>query len=160
MSKTLAKAKYDLARKYHLEKWQMELLEFAILPKALRPHYTYFLGKFNITKDVYYYWLRHKRFNDARRELVRQFYKDDIPDVLMAMKDEALAGNERAARLFLEYIDEWNKDPRSQEDEERTYNINEAKQVIINLHQKFYGNQKEEVETIDGEVEEVPGTNS
>ncbi len=151
----LVKAKIELAKRHKLEPWKLELLDYAMLPKALRPNYQFIMAKFGIGKDTYYNTLRSKPFNDARRELVREFYKDDIPDVLMAMKNEALAGNERAARLFLEYVDEWSKDPRSAEaDETSKINIQEAKQIIINLQQKFYGDKKEPAKIIDAEVTE------
>jgi len=151
----LVKAKNELAKKYKLEPWKLELLDYAMLPKALRPNYQFILAKFGIGKDTYYNTLRSKPFNAARRDFVREFYKDDIPDVLMAMKNEALAGNERAARLFLEYVDEWSKDPRSEDpNETNKFNVQEAKQIIINLQQKFYGENKQPLEVIEGEVSE------
>jgi hypothetical protein len=132
--------KSKIAGKYDLQEWQVGLLEYLMLPKALRPHRSFLMAKFNIAESTYYYCLRSPKFNNARRDFTKQFYKDDIPDILMAMKDEAISGNERAARLFLEYIDDWNKDPRSIDPAApQVVNIAEAKQTIINLTQKFYG---------------------
>jgi len=128
-----------------------------MLPKALRPSRDWLIGKFNINLSQYYYWLRHPNLNAARREYVKQFYSDDIPDVLMAMKDEALAGNVHAARLFLEYVDEWDKDPRSKDPDERELPIpaSEVKVIIYNLQQKFYGKKIEQPEQIENEGEVV-----
>lgn len=132
--------KSKIANKYDLQEWQVGLLEYLMLPKALRPHRNFLMAKFGIAESTYYYCLRNPKFNEARRDFTKQFYKDDIPDILMAMKDEAISGNERAARLFLEYIDDWNKDPRSIDPgAPQVVNIAEAKQTIINLTQKFYG---------------------
>jgi len=62
----------------------------------------------------YYYWLRHPSILKAKRILTRRYFQDDIPDILQAMRDEAIAGNTHAAKLFIEYVDEW-----KQEEEDR-----------------------------------------
>lgn len=137
---SIVKVKQNIANKYDLLDWQVGLLEYLMLPKALRPHRSFLMAKFGIAESTYYYCLRAPKFNQARREFTKQFYKDDIPDILMSMKDEAISGNERAARLFLEYVDDWNKDPRSIDPQApQQINVAEAKQTIINLTQKFYG---------------------
>lgn len=122
---------------------EIQFLHYIILPKAFRPHREYICGKLGIDQNTYYSWLRQPRFNEARNELVKQYYKDDIPDILMALKNEALAGNERAARLFLEYVDDFNKEQEKYKPFERpeALPIQEINIIINNLEQKFYGDQ-------------------
>jgi len=93
-----------------LEDWQVEMANIAMLPKALRPSPPITMGKLGITKMQYYYWLRHPMILKAKRLLTKRYFQDDIPDILQAMRDEALSGNPRAAEIFLEYVDEWKQD--------------------------------------------------
>jgi len=139
-----------ICKKYNLEPWHVELLNYAMLPKALRPSYIQMAARLGVKVDTFYYWLRNPAFNKARAALTKQYYQDDVPDVLMAMRDEAMAGNERAARLFLEYVQDWNKNPNNPADEDvedplTIVKVNEAKKIIINLQQKFYGSAKAEI---------------
>lgn len=153
----IEQAAVRLCKKYDIPDWGVELLNYVMLPKALRPKSSYIIGKLGITDGMYYSWLRNKRFNLARREFIKQYYQDDIPDVIMAMKDEALAGNERAARLFLEYVDDWDKDPLNidPDNPNNIKPINELKIVINQLQQKFYGSNNEEIKTIETTSEPI-----
>lgn len=121
----------------------LQLLQYLMLPKAFRPSRQYICGKLGICDRYYYMLLRKPEINDARRQLVKQYYQDDIPDILLALKNESLAGNERAARLFLEYVDDFKKEdakdnPFTPPD---TLPKQEVNIIINNLEQKFYGNQ-------------------
>ena len=153
--KSIEQVKLNVSKRFDLQEWQVSLLEYLMLPKALRPHREFLMAKFNISESTYYYCLRNPRFNQARREFTKQFYKEEIPDILNSMKDEAISGNERAARLFLEYVDDWKKDPRSVDPQApQVVNVAEQKQTIINLTQKFYGSSEiphEEPKVIDAE---------
>lgn len=140
---------------YDLNDEQMQLLTYALLPKALRPHRSFIIGKLGITERQYYMWLRHPRFNDARREMTKGFYQDRIPDILMAMYNEAIAGNERAARLFLEYVDDWKKE-QPEANTPVPLPPQEVNIIIQKLEQKFYGNNKPtEVRPVEGSAELV-----
>jgi hypothetical protein len=90
----------------------------------------------------------------ARRDFVKQYYKDDIPDVLMAIKDEAISGNPVAAKLFLEYVDDFNKDSKNGVDETPPpIPKGEVKIIIQQLTQKFYGNKKSTVRNSKDETQ-------
>jgi hypothetical protein len=41
-----------------------------------------------------------------RRKLVKNWFQDDIPDVLLSLRNNALTGDPRSAKVFLEYVDE------------------------------------------------------
>jgi hypothetical protein len=75
--------------------------------------------------------------------LTKGYYQDDVPDILLALKNEALAGNDRAARLFLEYVDDFNRTEEKLAPFERPSTIppQEINVIINNLEQKFYGDQ-------------------
>ena len=81
-----------------------------MMPKALRPPPPITMGELGITRAQYYYWLRHPMILQAKRILTRRYFQDDIPDILQAMRDEAIAGNPKAAEIFIKYVDEWEKD--------------------------------------------------
>lgn len=42
-----------------------------------------------------------------KNDLSRRWFSDDIPDILTALKREAIKGNPVAAKVFLEYVDNW-----------------------------------------------------
>lgn len=157
MSETPNQVARRLCQKYNLEEWHFRLLQYVMLPKAFRPNKKFILAKLGVTEASYFYWIRSPKFNKARRDFVKQYYQDDIPDVLMAMKNEAISGNERAARLFLEYVDDWNKDPRSVDPDEpiNAIKTKEVKIIINQLQQKFYGNNNEVVKTIETTSEPI-----
>lgn len=144
-----------LAKKYELPTNGARILEVAILPKALRPHREQICAELGISEVAYYNWLRNPRLNEARKELIKQYYFDDLSDVLQAMKYEAISGNERAARLFLEFVVDFKKEeekakPFEQPDPLPTQEVNI---IINNLEQKFYGNQSRPSEPIEGIAE-------
>jgi hypothetical protein len=110
--------------------WQMELAKIAMFPKAMRPSRFEFMGRYNISEFQYYYWLRHPVVLRVKKILTKRYFHDDIPDILQAMRDEALSGNERAAKLFLEYVDEWKAD----EDNKPPVQVLNIEQVNVMLN--------------------------
>lgn len=159
MNNQLATISKSLAKKYQLEEWHIELLNIVMLPKAFRPNKWQIMARLEITERVYYYWIRHPKFNDARREFVKQYFKDDIPDILMALKDEAIAGNPVAAKLFLEYVDDFNNEPGNKLlDQPPPIPKGEIKIIINQLTNKFYGNEKPTIRDVENETKlEVRG---
>jgi len=118
-----------------IEEFQIELAKLAMLPKALRPPRHQFMGKYNISECQYYYWFRHPIVLKIKRILTKRYFQDDIPDIIQALRDEAIAGNERAAKIFLEYVDEWHA-----EDENRPptqiLNIEQVNVMLNEFRQK------------------------
>lgn len=134
----------NLIEKHGLEKWHLRLLTYTMLPKALRPSRQEICGELGISQDIYYYWLRDPRFNEARKQFIKQYYFDDLPDVLYALKNESISGNERAIRLFLEFIADFKKDDDRQSEFQppQTLPQQEINIIINNLEQKFYGKSR------------------
>lgn len=148
-----------LAEKYQLPDVAVRLLPFVCLPKALRPTITALCAQLGVTRGIYDYWTRNEKFNAARVQFIKQYFFDDVSDVLMAMKHEAISGNERAARLFLEFV----ADTKAETDRatlpfQAPSSIPQAeiKIIINNLTQKFYGNSEPRSdELIEGETRPV-----
>lgn len=92
-----------------LEDKHIELAKIAMLPKALRPSRHKTRARLDISDSAYYYWMRHPAVLKVKRILTKRYFQDDIPDIVQALRDEAVSGNERAAKVFLEYVDEWEK---------------------------------------------------
>lgn len=135
----------SIKNEFGLDEKKTEFLRYVSLPKAFRPHRKFICAKLEIPEWQYYQWVNDPTLSDARDKMIKQLFKDDVSDVVMAMRDEALAGNERAARLFLEYVMDWNKKDGGGDDDDNARRMDEipiieVKQTIINLQQKFYGN--------------------
>lgn len=118
-----------------LEDWHIELAKIAMLPKALRPSRHKIKARLNISDSAYYYWMRHPVVLKVKRILTKRYFQDDIPDIIQALRDEAVSGNERAAKVFLDYVDEW-----QQEDENKpviqVLNIEQVNVLLDEFRQK------------------------
>lgn len=147
----------QLSEKYELNQYEKKLLPILILPKALRPHYKQIHGQLGISERYYFALLHSPKLNNARQELIKQYYMDDLSDVLQAMKYEAISGNERAARLFLEYVADFKKEEDNKKPIDNAVRIPPAENVIIinELTQKFYGNRPREDQPIEGIAEPI-----
>ncbi|MCK4454459.1 hypothetical protein KAU51_03955 [Candidatus Parcubacteria bacterium] len=60
-----------------------------------------------MTDRQYYFWRIHPDIIKLKTDLSRRWFADDIPDILEAMKREAIKGDTNAAKVFLEYVSEW-----------------------------------------------------
>lgn len=98
-----------------IQDWHYEFVKYLCLPRALRPSSHYIMGKFGITLSKYYYWLNHPKIIQIKNELSKYFFADYVPDVILAMRNEALSGNPKAAELFLEYTNAIEKEQQETE---------------------------------------------
>ncbi len=120
----------------HLQQWQIELAKISMLPKALRPSRFQTMGKYNISQDQYYNWLKHPAVLKLKRIMTKRYFQNDIPDILQALRDEALSGNERAARTFLEYVDDWHAEADNQPPMQNIIKIDEVKIMLNEFRNK------------------------
>lgn len=125
-----------------MPEYVIKLLQITALPKALRPSRAQICQALDICEGSYYKWLRDDRFNRARRDFIKQYFYDDVPDVLLAMKHESIAGNVMAAKLFLEFVDEFTT--QEEKKANKAMPISEVNIIINNLEQKFYGTKTDE----------------
>lgn len=111
------------------------MAEFSMLPRALRPQVAEMLGRLNISRTSFYRLMNDERTIALRKKLSKRWFSNYVPDVVMAMRNEALAGNERAAKIFLEYVGELeDKGVIDDDDAEVTYE--EVKIVLKKLRVK------------------------
>lgn len=134
--------------------YHKELIYYASLPKALRPSRQEICAKLGIGDTMYYRLLRDEKFNKVRMAMIKQYYFDDLADVLLAVKHESIAGNMIAARLFLEFVADFSKDQKRQDPFEAPEPIppQEINIIIQNLEQKFYGSENKDKPEIEGSV--------
>ena len=117
----------------------MEVARYSSLPKALRRSRVEIIAEYNISPANFTYWQHHPKVLNAKKRLTKLWFQDDVPDVLMALRQKSLAGDVNAQRLFLEYVDQHtdiNIDPMKMNKQQIFITIKE-------LHQKFYGKKSE-----------------
>jgi len=54
-------------------------------------------------------WARHPKIQEIKKILTKRYFKDSIPDILLAMQNNALMGDVPAAKLFLSYVDDFDQ---------------------------------------------------
>ena len=117
---------------------KLKLVEYLSLPKSCRPmSLKAFAKQLGISEPTIHAWKKEQEVVLLVKKTIENKFADDIPDVLLALRDSAIAGNPKAAKLFLEYIDSPSKNmdlPR------REISKEEAKEEIEKLTKKFYPN--------------------
>ena len=119
---------------------KLKLVEYLSLPKAHRPMPLKAFAKqvLGVSEPTIHAWKKEPAVVLSVRKTIENRFADDIPDVLLALKNNALAGNPRAARLFLDYVDPgYDQDivlPRKE------YTKQEVDEIIKDLEKKFYPN--------------------
>lgn len=119
---------------------KLKLVEYLSLPKAMRPmSLKAFAGQIlGVSEPTIHAWKKETAVVMSVRKTIENRFADDIPDVLLALKNNAIAGNPRAARLFLEYVDPgYNQETVPPPKE---YTKQEVDEIIKNLEKKFYPN--------------------
>lgn len=118
---------------------KLKLVEYLSLPKSCRPmSLKAFAEKvLGVSEPTIHAWKKEREIVLLVKKTIENKFTDDIPDVLLALKDSAIAGNPKAAKLFLDYIDNGDREtslPRGRISNE------EAKMEIEKLTKKFYPN--------------------
>lgn len=98
-----------------VEWWQIKMAHIMMLPKAMRPQKEKIIVALGMKNAVDYdNWARHPKILEIKKILTKRYFKDDIPDILLAMKNNALMGDVPAAKLFLQYVDDFDADTQKQ----------------------------------------------
>ena len=118
-----------------IEGWHLELAKILMLPKAKRLPLNEILRKFNIKRQKYYYWHSHPDILRLKSVLTKRYFHDDIPDILQAMRDEAIAGNAKSAELFFKYVDDWDLE-KDRPVQVNILQIDEVKTMLNNFREK------------------------
>lgn len=118
---------------------KLKLIEYLALPKAFRPMSLKAFAKevLGVSEPTIHAWKNEQDVAFSVRKTINNRFADDIPDVLMALRDNAMAGNPGAARLFLEYVND--RSPSEERDMPRPrLSIKEVKEEIEKLTRKYY----------------------
>lgn len=117
---------------------KMKLVEYLSLPKSCRPmSLKEFAAQLGISEPTIHAWKKEQAVVLSVKKTIESRFADDIPDVLLALRDSAIAGNPRAAKLFLDYVSNDIQDdslPREEISKEA------AKMEIEKITKKFYPN--------------------
>ena len=127
----------DLMVRYSLESWQVGVAKEFAKPKALRPQMKKMCEIYGCTENQLNYWRRHPVAMKIRMELTRLWFFNDIPDVMLAMRDKALQGSEPAARLFFEMVLELKTYDTGQLPIQSHFSEAEVTTTIIEIRRKF-----------------------
>ena len=123
--------------------YHKELIYYASLPKALRPSRQEICAKLGISDTMYYRLLRDEKFNKVRMAMIKQYYFDDLADVLLAVKTRKHCRQYDSSQIILEFVADFAKDQKRQDPFEAPEPIppQEINIIIQNLEQKFYGSE-------------------
>jgi len=116
---------------------KLKLVEYLSLPKAHRPMPLKAFAKqiLGVSEPTAHAWKKEAAVVLSVRRTIENRFADDIPDVLLALKNNAIAGNPRAARLFLDYVDPgYNQETVPPPKE---YTKEEVDEIIRELEKKF-----------------------
>lgn len=94
---------------YQPEHWgdkEIELANHFMLPKAYRESWSEVCGRLGISHTAYYNWRNHPTMQKYVKELRRRYFNDDVPDIMLALKHNALAGDTNACKIFLDEVRE------------------------------------------------------
>ncbi len=94
----------EISKRYKLQYWQVEYAKNLAKPKALRQSTVDMAKQLGVPEKSLNYWKNHPVITKIRMELTRLHFFNDVPDVMMAVKDNALRGDTRAAQLFFEMV--------------------------------------------------------
>lgn len=116
---------------------KLKLVEYLTLPKACRPMplKQFAVEILGVSEPTVHAWKKTSEVASSVRKTIEQKFADDIPDVLLALRDNALAGNPRAAKIFLEYVESGVQDvdmPRGE------LSRKDVEAEIDRLKKKFY----------------------
>lgn len=90
--------------------WQIKLAHILMLPKAMRPAKEKTAVALGLLNTVAYdNWARHPKILEIKKILTKRYFKDSIPDILLALQNNALMGDVPAAKLFLSYVDDFDQ---------------------------------------------------
>lgn len=95
------------AQSLGLKPEQIQAAHYFALPKAYRPTQLEIASELGVTQATIWAWQKNSRVQSLSRELMKRYFFNDLPDILEAMKVKALQGSESAARLVIEYIEDF-----------------------------------------------------
>lgn len=98
-----------LSAKLALTPEKIQFAHYLALPKAKRPKLEEMAINLGVNHTTLWRWKKNKRVLTLAKELMKRYFVDDLADILEAMKTKALQGDTQAARLVIEYIEDYMK---------------------------------------------------
>jgi len=85
---------------------KLKLVEYLSMPKSRRPMplKRFAVEVLGVSEPTVHAWKKSPEIVFLVNKTIENKFADDIPDVLLALRDRALAGNPKAARVFLDYV--------------------------------------------------------
>lgn len=84
---------------------KLKLVEYLSIPKAFRPKtLKNFAKELGISEPTIHSWKNDPDIVDLTMNNVSKRFSDFVPDIVNALKDQAIAGSVPAIKLFLEYV--------------------------------------------------------
>ena len=85
---------------------KLKLVEYLSIPKSCRPMPLKVFAKqvLGVSEPTVHSWKKERDVVLSVKKTIRNRFANDIPDVLVVLRDNAIAGNIKAAKLFLEHI--------------------------------------------------------
>lgn len=116
---------------------KLKLVDYLSLPKAMRPMTLKMFAKqvLGVSEPTVHAWKNDDDVIASVKKNIRSKFADDIPDVLMALRDNAMAGNARAAKLFLAYVADSIKPI---DEPKKEMSVEETKREIERITKMFY----------------------
>ena len=92
-----------------LEPSKAMLVEYLATPKGLRSMTLkdFAIQELKISEPTIHAWKKDADIQHAVKRIIKKKFSNAIPDVVLALRDQAISGNVQAAKIFLEYVDDW-----------------------------------------------------
>lgn len=83
-----------------------KLIQYLAIPKSLRPMSlkNFATKELGVSEPTVHHWKKLPEVRKKVDNLIKIRFSDDIPDVVEALKNNAIAGNVKAAQVFLDYV--------------------------------------------------------
>lgn len=95
------------AEELGLKPEQIQAAHYFALPKAYRPNQKEMAEKLGVTPPTIWNWQHSDRVQTLTRYIMKRYFFNDLPDILEAMRVKAMQGSESAAKLVIEYIEDF-----------------------------------------------------
>ena len=120
-----------------VEWWQIKMAHILMLPKAMRPPKEKSVVALGLGNTVTYdNWARHPKILEIKKILTKRYFKDSIPDILLALQNNALMGDVPAAKLFLSYVDNFDMEDKTAIQNNINVTSDELSTMLNNLRDK------------------------
>jgi hypothetical protein len=112
-----------------------KLAQFIATPRGMRGTLKAFAQEeLKITEQTLHNWKKDPEVLKLSNSLIRQNFVYDIPDIIEAMRREAIGGNPYAARIIIDFVEKAFPPAKTKTSEE--YSKSEVKKLLATLDAK------------------------